>query len=146
MTDAWWCSRCCVPHPLGQRCPAALRAKWRRQDAARPAWHKWYTTPTWRLLRAEVLHASPWCAACLSAGRYVPAAEVDHIVPHRGDWTLFTDRANLQPLCRTCHSRKTAAESGHTTEKADTRAPETARRPVDARGPVAAAAPGAEVA
>ncbi|WP_409558335.1 HNH endonuclease [Achromobacter animicus] len=55
------------------------------------------------------------------------AAEVtDHIVPHRlaealasedadriaTARALFWDRANWQPLCWRCHSRKTAREDG----------------------------------
>ena len=32
---------------------------------------------------------------------------VDHIVPHRGDARLFWDEDNWQPLCKSCHDRKT---------------------------------------
>ncbi|WP_233882799.1 HNH endonuclease [Brevibacillus laterosporus] len=38
------------------------------------------------------------------------ATVVDHIVPHKGDKTLFWDRKNWQPLCEQCHNRKTARE------------------------------------
>ena len=40
------------------------------------------------------------------------AREVDHIEPHKGDDTLFWDQDNWQPLCKPCHSRKTATEDG----------------------------------
>ena len=43
-------------------------------------------------------------------GLRTPATDVDHIRDHKGDWGLFTDRENLQSLCHSCHSRKTAAE------------------------------------
>lgn len=142
MTDSYWCAKCGVLHTLRQRCPASLRAKWRRQQAQRAPHHVWYSSPVWRALRAQALTASPWCAACLADGRYTPATEVDHVTPHRGDWTLFTDSDNLQPLCRPCHSRKTMAEMrGDTPRKAGGRAPEPARRLADARRPVAPAAP-----
>ena len=32
---------------------------------------------------------------------------VDHIVPHRGDQALFWDEQNWQPLCKSCHDKKT---------------------------------------
>jgi len=38
--------------------------------------------------------------------------QIDHIVPFRGlDDPLRLDRANLQGLCASCHSRKTAAST-----------------------------------
>lgn len=81
------------------------------------AWRWMYGTPEWRDdLRPNQLLAQPFCAECAKAGRRVYATDVDHIKPHRGDWAVFTDRANLQSLCHSCHSRKTAEEmrgSGH---------------------------------
>ena len=41
---------------------------------------------------------------CEKRGRVTAATLVDHIEPHRGDMTVFWDRANWQPLCTTCHS------------------------------------------
>jgi 5-methylcytosine-specific restriction enzyme A len=64
---------------------------------------RWYRTPRWRALRAEVLAEQPTCVACRAA----PSRHVDHRVPHRGDPVLFWDRANLQGLCESCHGRKT---------------------------------------
>ncbi|MFR3634507.1 MAG: HNH endonuclease [Sutterella sp.] len=32
--------------------------------------------------------------------------------PHKGDMALFWDQSNWQPLCHTCHSKKTAREDG----------------------------------
>ncbi len=40
------------------------------------------------------------------------ATDLDHIVPHKGDRKLFFDESNWQALCKSCHSRKTAAEDG----------------------------------
>jgi 5-methylcytosine-specific restriction endonuclease McrA len=37
---------------------------------------------------------------------------VDHIVPHKGDQTLFWDRANWRPMAKACHDSKTAREDG----------------------------------
>lgn len=66
--------------------------------------HEWYNSGWWKRVRARVLIAQPICRAC----RDEWAAEVDHIVPHRGDYDLFHDPANLQGLCGRCHKQKTA--------------------------------------
>ncbi len=50
------------------------------------------------------LAREPLCRMCKQQGRLTPANTVDHVKPHRGDWALFVDFHNLQPLCRVCHS------------------------------------------
>lgn len=67
-----------------------------------------YLTPGWKALRARVLEEEPVCRACHRA----LATHCDHIRPHRGDPLLFWDRANLQGLCRSCHSSKTNVRDG----------------------------------
>jgi 5-methylcytosine-specific restriction protein A len=52
------------------------------------------------------------CAECARRGRIVPATVADHVRPHKGDPALFWDRENLQGLCASCHSVKTANEDG----------------------------------
>ncbi|WP_315974057.1 HNH endonuclease signature motif containing protein [Paenibacillus melissococcoides] len=37
---------------------------------------------------------------------------VDHIKPHKGDYNLFWDPENHQPMNKRCHDRKTAKEDG----------------------------------
>lgn len=56
-------------------------------------------------LRAAELFkkAHPLCAMCMKKGKYTPVFCVDHIVPHRGDSTLFWDESNWQSLCNPCH-------------------------------------------
>ena len=66
----------------------------------------------WRRLRERFLFEHPLCEECLKRGRAVPATDVDHIRPHRGEEALMWDEENLQALCHACHSRKTAAEDG----------------------------------
>ena len=78
----------------------------RSSDAA--AWHRLYKTETWRVLRNMQLAKEPWCCACARLGLRTPATDVDHIVDHRGDWSLFSDPGNLQSLCHSHHSQKTA--------------------------------------
>jgi 5-methylcytosine-specific restriction endonuclease McrA len=67
-----------------------------------------------RKLRAMFLRRHPLCADPfeMHGGRPVVATEVDHIQPlSRGgghEWE------NLQALCKSCHSKKTARETGFT--------------------------------
>lgn len=89
----------------------------RGTDAA--AWHRWYSLPEWRdRIRPAQLLREPFCRECAARAAAenrpelcrVPATDVDHIIPHRGDRALFLDPRNLQSLCHACHSRKTKAE------------------------------------
>lgn len=66
----------------------------------------------WEKAREAFLIENPLCVECQKHGRYTPATEVDHIIPHRGDQNLFWDRKNWQSLCHSCHSKKTAKEDG----------------------------------
>jgi 5-methylcytosine-specific restriction protein A len=61
----------------------------------------------WKRERARYLADHPYCSTC---GRL--AEELDHVQPHRGDAVLFWSEANWSPLCKSCHSTKTAAEVG----------------------------------
>lgn len=64
----------------------------------------------WQKARAGWLRSHPLCAYCMRQGKFVEAAVVDHIVPHRGDQALFWNRTNWQSLCKVCHDRIKAAE------------------------------------
>ena len=80
-----------------------------RREAAK-AWRWMYQTDTWKQLRAARLLAEPFCRECAGRGVRRYATDVDHIRDHKGDWALFTDPGNLESLCHSCHSRKTARE------------------------------------
>lgn len=69
-------------------------------------------TYKWQKASKAFLALNPLCAACQRKGLVVPATEVDHIIPHKGNAERFWDPHNLQSLCHRCHSRKTARESG----------------------------------
>jgi 5-methylcytosine-specific restriction protein A len=65
----------------------------------------------WQAARLGYLQHHPLCVHCLAKGHVTIATDVDHIVPHRGDLTLFWDAENnWQALCHSCHSKKTASE------------------------------------
>ena len=64
----------------------------------------------WNKARAAFLSEHPLCQDCERRGLLIAATVVDHIQPHRGDYAVFWDQDNWQPLCATCHGRKTIAE------------------------------------
>lgn len=64
----------------------------------------------WRRIRARHLASHPLCVDCLKHGRTEAAHHVDHIIPLRKGGTHAA--GNLQSLCASCHSRKTAKEDG----------------------------------
>jgi 5-methylcytosine-specific restriction enzyme A len=61
----------------------------------------------WRAASKRYLNNNPLCVHCLENNEMVKATVVDHVVPHRGDKTLFWDQSNWQSLCKRCHDRKT---------------------------------------
>lgn len=63
----------------------------------------------WRKARTAFLQRNPLCNECMKRGKITPATVVDHIIPHRGDRKLFWDESNWQPLCKSCHDRKTGS-------------------------------------
>ena len=85
------------------------RTRDRSQEAQ--AWHRYYSMPVWTdVLRPDQLLKEPFCRECAKKGERRWATDVDHIVDHKGDWALFCDPDNLESLCHSCHSRKTARE------------------------------------
>jgi len=66
----------------------------------------------WRKYRARYIKENPLCVHCLAKGKLTPTQEIDHIKPHQGDKNLFWLEDNLQALCKSCHSTKTALEDG----------------------------------
>lgn len=62
----------------------------------------------WRKLRLVQLAREPYCRHCKDHDRLAVATDVDHIVPRRSGGSDSFE--NLQSLCHSCHSRKTATE------------------------------------
>jgi len=98
-----------VPCPIHARTQALDKEHRRTNRDVR----RWYYLAKWVHphygLRAQVLADNPWCVQCQQHGLLVQASDIDHVMPHDGDWDRFWDRGNLQGLCRGCHTRKTRA-------------------------------------
>jgi len=85
---------------LGGGLPVLQSTSWRsgKQTAAQRGYGY-----RWQKARALYLLSNPLCCYCARDRRTTPATIVDHIERHQGDEQLFWDRANWQPLCKTCH-------------------------------------------
>lgn len=97
----------CEKHKIDSR---RIRRNIQGERGVSREWHDLYYTVRWREIRADHLIAEPYCRECARHHIRTKATDVDHIVPHRGNKTLFYDTKNLQSLCHACHSRKTIAE------------------------------------
>jgi 5-methylcytosine-specific restriction protein A len=82
----------------------------RMKDKAYKQGERMRHTAAWLNMRKRHLALNPLCVHCQQEGRYTQATDVDHIIPHKGDYNLFFDTENLQSLCKSCHSRKTLTE------------------------------------
>lgn len=71
---------------------------------------RFYCSKQWLKTRAIILANDPICRACEAEGIVTPAEHIDHIIPRKIRPDLAFDADNLQPLCRSCHGRKTLAE------------------------------------
>ena len=111
-------------HPCAHRgCPAVVRgsrfceehkAEGRGYDKVRGSSNDRGYGSRWATLRKMVLAAHPLCAdpggVHAANGEVVLATDVDHIVPLQQGGT--DELGNLQALCHSCHSIKTAREDG----------------------------------
>lgn len=92
-------------------CAAHRPRRTNDRSAEAQSWRWMYQTDLWRLeLRPNQLILEPFCRECGRRGIRTRATDVDHVRDHKGDWALFRDPDNLESLCHSCHSRKTARE------------------------------------
>ena len=99
---------CHVLVQTGSRCADHV---YEREIKREPSTKKLYNSKQWKEIRAQQLAQYPYCKACYEQGRgLVPATEVDHVIPHRGDETKFF-AGPFDSLCKSCHSTKTMSEN-----------------------------------
>lgn len=73
------------------------------------AYKRWYGLAVWvKHLRPSTMYRDRY--TCRMCGRNwaneTSRIVVDHVKPHRGNWSLFRDPENLQCLCdHPCHAR-----------------------------------------
>lgn len=103
------CSRpSCGSIVKGGQCPQCGPVKRRRDDAGRASSARRGYGYRWRKIRGGVLARRPLCVDPYKRhpNQTILATEVDHIKPlSKGGTHALT---NLQPLCKSCHSYKTA--------------------------------------
>ena len=87
--------------------PTPERSSWRGDK--RTAAQRGYDYK-WRKARAAFLKQNPLCQYCEEDGKVTLATVVNHIIPHRGDETLFWDMDNWQPVCKKHHDSTIAQE------------------------------------
>lgn len=68
-----------------------------------------YRSDEWKAVKKRHLALEPLCRECSKEGKLVRATMVDHIVPIKEGGAPLAD-TNLQSLCWSCHSRKSAQE------------------------------------
>lgn len=68
-----------------------------------------YKTREWRAVRRRHLSVFPLCEECLKRGKVIRGEIVDHIRPIKQGGEKFSE-SNLQTLCWSCHSKKSAEE------------------------------------
>lgn len=66
-------------------------------------YRRWYGLKAWLDRRERQLQAYPYCKMCEEEGKCRLATVVDHRVPHKGDWQLFTE-GELDSLCSSHHN------------------------------------------
>lgn len=104
----------CPNHTRNGYCPSCRAARERRYEASRGTAAERGYGRAWQRLRLEILARDAYlCQECRRNGHLHPVGKsghVDHIVPKARGGT--DSPANLETLCRRCHSRKTAREDG----------------------------------
>jgi 5-methylcytosine-specific restriction protein A len=93
--------------PYAQRRPCAVRGCGELTPCPVHARAPLYNRQGWRKRARAFLRAHPFCVVCRRRGRITLATDVDHVIDHEGNETLFWDSGNWQALCAGCHSRKT---------------------------------------
>ena len=87
---------------------------WSQDQAAKLLGYKsinsFYSSKAWRELRALKLAEDPWCQVCAQEDIVKLAEEIDHRIPIIEAPYRALDLSNLDSLCKSHHSIKTAQD------------------------------------
>src|SRR5579872_3300163 len=108
--------RACSDRPCPNFAEAGCHGRYREHAKAKgrargTTTQRGYDSTYERLMRM-VLAEEPLCRECLKVGLVEASAQCDHIIPIRVRPDLRLVRSNLQGLCTSHHSAKTAKENG----------------------------------
>ena len=90
-----------------------------REPEARGSRHERGYNSRWARFAKAYLAQNPLCRTCQDKGRVAAAFCVDHIDGKGPLGERGYDPTNLQPLCESCHNRKTASEQRHPERRRD---------------------------
>jgi 5-methylcytosine-specific restriction protein A len=99
-------------HDGSGRCAKHVKRQQQVIDQRRGSSNERGYSYAWQKARAGYLRKHPLCKMHEDKDQIVAATVVDHIIPHKGDMTIFWDSGNWQPLCKACHDRKTVMQDG----------------------------------
>lgn len=91
-----------MPHDKGKTAPQAQSGRTKNNSAL-------YQTQRWRRYRKAYLLEHPLCIECAKKDEVKGADVLDHIKPIRLGGLQY-DKANIQPLCNSCHNSKSGRE------------------------------------
>ncbi len=95
-------SRCTICGRVG--CPGHKpRESQPRESAAKRGYGR-----RWRRHRKQILDREPDCRDCSAAGRLTEATELHHVAKVSDAPDAMFDPSNVIPLCKRCHSIRTA--------------------------------------
>ena len=86
------------------------KAIYKRRRSYESKYLTFYHSQAWVKLSKSFRAAHPLCEECKKHGIIRGAQQVDHIIPIKDDWENRLNTNNLQSLCVSCHSLKTAQE------------------------------------
>lgn len=64
----------------------------------------------WQKARNLYLQSNPLCVYCKEDGRVEEATVVNHVIPHKGDQSLFWDQSNWAAICALHHDSTVSRE------------------------------------
>lgn len=103
--------RYCTQHQREKKLQDSKRNKMYNDTLRNPKHNSFYNSNSWRKVRKQVMEREGGlCRSCLKMDINIKADVVDHIIPIEIDWNLRLKLDNLQPLCNSCHNKKTAQD------------------------------------